>query len=122
MGAYFKSRLAWLKDRHESVEDVGTDIGEYGIVSVLGNQITIDMMMTTSSSPLSFEIYRKQDGIEPPLLRIKTVELLDSGLDPTGSFVPYRHSIDIQSSSFQNPGQEAKVGTSISITQGSFFR
>lgn len=102
----------------------GDDFGEYGIVpgGVSGNQLTIDSTMTTSSSPLSYEVYRKQDGIELPLLRVKTVELLDSNLDPTGSFVPYRHPVDIQSASFQNPGREAKVGTNISITQGSLLQ
>lgn len=101
----------------------GDDAGEYQIVpgGVLGNQLTLDTIMTTSSSPLAFEIYRKQDGIKLPLLRVKTVEVLDSNLDPTGSFVPYRHPVDIQSTSFQNPGREAKAATSLSITNGTYL-
>jgi len=101
----------------------GDDAGEYGIVSsgVSGNQLTIDTIMTTSSSPLGYEIYRKQDGVELPLLRVKTVELLDSNLDPTGAYVPYRHPVDVQSSSFQNPGREAKVGTNVSISQNTYL-
>ncbi len=102
---------------------VGDDAGEYEIVpgGVSGNQLTLDTVMTTSSSPLAYEIYRKQGGVELPLLRVKTVEILDSNLDPTGSFVPYRHPVDIQSNSFQNPGREAKAGSSLSITNDTYL-
>lgn len=99
----------------------GPDAGEYEIPvgGVASGQITLSVNMTSSRSPLSYRIYRKQDGIDLPMLRIKTVELLDSSLEPTGSFIPYRHPIDIQSNSFQNPGRGAKAGTSVTVTEDS---
>lgn len=99
----------------------GPDEGEYEIPlgGVAAGQITLTVNMTSTRSPLQYRIYRRQDGIDLPLMRIKTVELLDSSLEPTGSFVPYRHPVDVQSNSFQNPGRGAKAGTSVVVTEDS---
>lgn len=101
----------------------GDDEGEYGISAggVAAGSIILASGMTTTASPLAYEIYRKEDGIKRPLLRVKTVELLDSNLDPTGAFVPYRHPIDVRSNSFQNPGNAPKAGTEVSVTSDSYL-
>lgn len=101
----------------------GDDAGEYSITGggVGAATITLSVGMTTTASPLQYEIYRKQDGIERPLLRVKTVEILDSSLDPTGSYVPYKHPVDTRSNSFQNPGREPRAGTDVTITQGTYL-
>jgi len=102
----------------------GSDEGEYSIAAggVAAGQITLASAMSVTGSPLQYRIFHRQDGIELPLLRIKSVERLDSGLEPTGELVPYKHPVDIQSRSFQNPGREAKVGTGIDVTEGSYLR
>jgi hypothetical protein len=103
-----------------SIEN-GPDEGEYEIPvgGVASGVITLSVNMTSSRSPLQYRIYRKQTGIDLPMLRVKTVELLDSSLEPTGSFVPYRHPVDAQSNSFQNPGRGANAGTSETVTEDS---
>lgn len=103
-----------------SIEN-GPDAGEYEIPvgGVASGVITLTPNMSSSRSPLQYRIYRKQTGIDLPMLRVKTVELLDSALEPTGSFVPYRHPVDVQSNSFQNPGRGAKAGTAATVTEDS---
>jgi hypothetical protein len=100
----------------------GDDEGEYEIDTVAGTVVTLLVNMTCTASPLQYEIYRKQDGIDLPLLRVKTVELLDSNLDPTGSYIPYKHPVDARSNSFQNPGREPKAATDLTITEDTYLK
>ncbi len=102
----------------------GSDVGEHTIASggVAAGQITLSSDMTVTESPLQYRIFHRKSGISLPLLRVKSVERLDSGLEPTGEMIPFRHPVDIQSRSFQNPGREATVGTYIDVTEGSYFR
>jgi hypothetical protein len=102
----------------------GDDAGEYGIAAggVAGNQLTLQTVIPHTASPLRYEVYRKIDGIDLPLLRVSQVELLNSSLAPTGSYIPYRHPIDIRSFSFQNPGNESKAGTTVDVTLDTLTR
>lgn len=102
----------------------GDDEGQYTIVTggVAAGQIVLSANMSVTGSPLQYRIFHMQDGIDLPLLRVKSVERLDSGLEPTGELIPFRHPVDIQSRSFQNPGREGKVGTLIDVTEGSYLR
>lgn len=102
----------------------GSDEGTYGIAAggVAAGQIVLNTAMSVTGSPLQYRIYHRQSGIELPLLRVKSVERLDSGLEPTGELIPFKHPVDIQSRSFQNPGREATVGTHIDASEGSYLR
>jgi hypothetical protein len=100
---------------------VGDDADEYEIDSVAAGVLTLFVTMNNTAEPLGYEIYRKQTGIDLPLLRVTSVELLDSNLDPTGSMIPYRHPIDAQSFSFQNPGREPTAGTAVTATLDTFL-
>lgn len=94
----------------------GDDAGEYEIASRTSSSVTLTAVMNNTASPLNFQIYRKQGGIDLPLVRVTKVELLDGDLEPTGDVLPYRHPIDAQSKSFQNPGRGARAGTDASVT------
>lgn len=93
----------------------GDDRGVYGISTggVAASQLTLETAMTQTDGPLQYKVYRLGNGIELPLLRVKTLEMLDSDLKPRGAYIPYRNPVDCQSNSFQNPGRGAKVGTSV---------
>jgi hypothetical protein len=93
----------------------GDDRGQYGIETggVSASQLILEAPMTQTDGPLQYRIYRLGTGLELPLLRLKTVEMLDSDLKPRGAYIPYRNPVDVQSNSFQNPGRGAKAGTSI---------
>jgi len=95
----------------------GDDVGVYTISSLSSTAMYVSTTLSQTDSPIQFRILAIQDaGIELPLVRPRTVELLDASLEPTGDYVPYRHPIDAQSRSFQNPGRGAKAGSDTVIT------
>jgi len=90
----------------------GDDAEEYSINLVSGSVLTLAATLSQTADPIQYRVLRKQDeAINLPLMRVKSVERLDSNLEPTGDFVPYKHVIDSRSTSFQNPGRGAKAGT-----------
>jgi len=95
----------------------GDDRGVYPISTggVFASQIILDTPLIQTDGPLQYKIYRLEDGITLPLLRVKSLEMLDSSFKPLGSYIPYRHPIDARSNSFQNPGRGAKAGTSLDV-------
>lgn len=95
----------------------GDDRGVYGVDTggVAASQLTLESNMTQTDGPLQYRIYRLGTGVDLPLLRVKSIEMLDSDLRPRGAYVPYRNPIDCQSNSFQNPGRGAKAGTSVDV-------
>jgi len=71
--------------------------------------IQVDRALAFSSTDTSYTVFTPNSGsLTLPLVRITSVELLDSSAQPLGSFIPYAKPIDIQSRSFQNAGQGVK--------------
>lgn len=90
----------------------GLNAGDFQIEQVtgIGNKLlilTTEMKQTSSSE--GYEIFHLQGGIETPLVRIKTIDILDSSLQATGDTVPYADPVDIQSFSFSNIGVGEKA-------------
>lgn len=95
----------------------GDDVGTYEITSTSGFVLNIGAVLGQTDGPLSYRVVRKQEaGISRPLARVTAVELLDSSLEPTGNYIPYRHPVDVRSFTFQNPGRGAKAGSATVIT------
>jgi hypothetical protein len=92
----------------------GPDAGDYTLVAdpIAPNYTTIqvDTELTRSGASLDYLIFRPNatGGIERPLLRLTSVELLDSSGQTQGTIVPYAKPVDIQSRSFQNPARGVK--------------
>lgn len=92
----------------------GPDAGDYALVAdpipPSFDKLQVDTELTQSRSSIGFTIFRPNGGggIERPLIRIKSIELLDSSTQPIGSAVPYAKPIDIQSRAFQNPARGVK--------------
>ncbi len=83
------------------------------------DSLQLDAELSRSASNLQFLIFRPNEsgGLLRPLVRISSMELLDSSSQPLGSTVPYAKPVDIQSRAFQNPTRgvkhdlrEARVG------------
>ena len=72
----------------------GDNAGTYQIVSVTGTTAVLDSPMLTAAFSQSFSVYRAYTGIDRPLVRVKTIELLDSSSQPTGITVPYGDAVD----------------------------
>jgi hypothetical protein len=61
-------------------------------------------------------VYASQDGIDFPLVRIRSIDILDSSNQPTGDVIPYADPVDAQSTAFSNAGRGTKVSTSDAVT------
>lgn len=72
----------------------GDDEGTYEITEVGGTTVTVDADMQNTATNLTFEAYTAFTGISRPLVRIKSIELLDSNSQPTGITIPYGDNID----------------------------
>jgi len=72
----------------------GDNAGRYRLTSVSGTIATLDAPMATAAFALQFAVYRNFTGIDRPLVRVKTVELLDSSSQPTGITIPYGDAVD----------------------------
>jgi hypothetical protein len=72
----------------------GDNKGVYTIVSVTGVSATLDRAAQSTYSDLTFSVYRSFTGVDRPLVKVKSIELLDSNLAPTGVKVPYGKVID----------------------------
>ncbi len=90
----------------------GDDVGLYVISLIAGTTLHIDTNLDQTADPIQYAIVKRQtENVQPPLLRVTKVELLDADLEPTGDIVPFRHPVDVVSNAFQNPGRGAKAGT-----------
>jgi len=81
--------------------------GDYGVQQVTGTGnklLVVDRALRRTSDTEPWQLFNKQAGIKFPLIRIKTIDLLDSSLNPTGETLPYADPVDIQSSAFSNAG------------------
>ena len=92
----------------------GPDAGDYALaadpIAPSFDQLQLDANLTQSQSNLEFVIFRPNGagGVNLPLVRVKSVSLLDSSSQPVGSTVPYANPVDIQSRAFQNPSRGIK--------------
>jgi hypothetical protein len=81
--------------------------GDFQINAVSGTgnvilELSSEMRRTSSSE--AWSIFKLGEGILPPVVRVRSVEILDSSQQPTGDTIPYANPIDIQTSSFSNIG------------------
>lgn len=72
----------------------GNDQRDFEITDVATGTLTLTSAVQSTASNLTFEVFRAFRGVELPLVRVRTVELLDSANQPTGTTVPYGDVID----------------------------
>lgn len=97
----------------------GEDKGTYPVTGTSGTgnkNLLINGQLISTANNISWELYKAQEGIEFPLVRIRTVDILDSSQQPTGDTVPYAEPVDARSNSFSNAGRGVKVSTRDAIT------
>jgi hypothetical protein len=92
----------------------GPDAGDYAItedpLAPGFTSLRVDASFTSSQSALSYIIFRPNAAgdVTLPLVRIRSVELLDSSSQPIGTSIPYARPVDVQSNAFQNPARGVK--------------
>ncbi|MFW9801215.1 MAG: hypothetical protein ACFFFC_01065 [Candidatus Thorarchaeota archaeon] len=91
---------------------------DYAVKNITGtgNKIlTLGSEMRKTSSSETWALFKLQNGIQPPIVRITSVDILDSSKQPTGDTIPYALPVDIQSFSFSNIGigQKTQINDAI---------
>jgi len=92
----------------------GNDKGDHVITGLTGpfhGQILLSVPLKSSASGIHFTIFRanKHGGMELPLVRVRSVDVLDSNEQPMGSSVPFGAPIYCQSEQFDDSGIGAKA-------------
>lgn len=92
----------------------GLDKGDFTVTALLGGGFTIlqlDRAPAHTQSNLSYMVFRpnKAGGVRRPLVRITSINLLDTSGQPVGSNVPYAKAIGAYSDSFSNPAHGVKL-------------
>lgn len=92
----------------------GPDAGDFNILQVTNpffTRVQVDRPLKFSTSDLRYAIFRKnaEGGITRPLIRISSIDLLDTSGQPVGSTVPYARPVDARSTSFANVGTGVRV-------------
>lgn len=92
----------------------GPDAGDFIIEdfdNTLGGQGPIvDRAAGASTANLRYEVFTPSAGLTLPLIRLKTIEVLDSTNQGTGITVPYGDAVDVRPTcNFQGAGAEVRV-------------
>lgn len=92
----------------------GSDAGDFAIIdfdSGLGGKGPIvDRPATNTAAGLRYEVFTAQTGLQLPLVRLKSLDVLDSTQQSTGISVPYGDAVDVRSlGAFEGAGKEVKV-------------
>lgn len=92
----------------------GSDKGDYTVQSIggAGNQrVYVTVPIKHSGSSIAFTVFRanKLGGVVLPVLRPKSIKILDSSQQPTGTVVPYGPAIYAQSLGFANNAHGVKL-------------
>jgi hypothetical protein len=96
----------------------GLDKGEYSIegISGTGNRyLQLGSTMRSTAYNIAWQLYKSQEGIDFPLVRIRSIDILDSSNQPSGDTIPYSEPVDSQSTAFSNAGRGTKVSTTDAI-------
>ena len=97
----------------------GQNKGVYVIegVSGLGNRyLILTSELSASESGVKWRVYKRHAGISKPLVRIESIDVLDSSGQLTGDKIPYAGVVDIRSFSFSNAGEGVKVEVNDAVT------
>jgi len=76
--------------------------GDYIVQAVAAVTLEIDPPPARTASGLNYTIFRRSEGVDTPVVRVSTMEMLDSAGAPTGTEIPYRDPVLAVSRSFQN--------------------
>lgn len=97
----------------------GFDKRDFSIQAIGGTgnrELTLSGAPTSTAVDLEWEVFKAQDGLIFPLIRIKSLDILDSSSQPTGDVIPFADPVDIRSEAFANVGRGIKLTTIDAIT------
>ena len=92
----------------------GGDIGDFVVEQLILPSYTslqVDRPFKYTTGNVSYKIFRSNTGggVKRPLIRINSIDLLDTSGQPVGVAIPFADPVDITASAFSNAGHGTRV-------------
>jgi len=97
----------------------GFDKRDFTIQAIGGTgnrELTLSGVPTSTVVDLEWEVFKAQDGLIFPLIRLTSLDILDSSSQPTGDVIPFADPVDIRAEAFANVGNGIKLTTIEAVT------
>jgi hypothetical protein len=78
--------------------------GEFSIDEVNAVSLKVSPAPARTFTAVAYRVFRRSEAVNPPLVRVSSIELLDSTGAPSGIVIPYRDPVLALSNAFQNEG------------------
>lgn len=91
-----------VDDILEVVDDLGG--GEFTVTEVGALYLKVTPVLPRTLTAASYSVFTRSQAVSPPVVRVDSLELLDSSGSPTGTTIPYRDPVLALSNAFQNEG------------------
>jgi hypothetical protein len=78
--------------------------GEYTVTEVNAVSLVVEPVLVRTLGSVAYRIFRRSEGVDTPVVRITSMELLDSSGAPSGTQIPFRDPVAVVSNAFQNEG------------------
>lgn len=79
--------------------------GEFRITAVTATHLEIEPFTPRTLGEAAWRVFSRSEAVEPPVVRVSSLELLDAVGAPNGTKIPYRDPVLVRSNAFQNEGQ-----------------
>ena len=78
--------------------------GEFTVESVSATTLTVSPVLPRTIAAAPYSVFSRSQAVQSPVVRVRSIELLDSSNSPTGTVIPYRDPVLAISRGFQNEG------------------
>lgn len=78
--------------------------GDYLVTEVNATTLTVSPAPARTVPGVAFRIFRRSEAVQAPIIRIRSMELVDSAGAPVGTAIPYRDPVLAVSNGFGNEG------------------
>lgn len=101
-GTNFVDATVAIGDVLEVFDDLGG--GEFTVTEVNVVSLKVTPVLPRTLTNVAYRVFRRYQAVNAPVVRVSSLELLDSAGAPTGTLIPYRDPILVLSNAFQNEG------------------
>jgi len=78
--------------------------GEFTVQEVSATSLVVTPVLPRTIAAAPYQVYARSEAVNTPVVRVRSMELLDSSGAPTGTTIPYRDPVLALSQGFQNEG------------------
>lgn len=86
----------------EVIADLGG--GEFTITDVGALYLKVNPVLPRTITGAAYKVFTRSEAVRGPVVRVRSIELVDGTGAPTGTTIPYRDPVLVLSNAFQNEG------------------